>query len=178
MESLRGLEGAATASYFGGLRAVVPANWGIGDRNRSPPHAPFKALISLTYTLVMAETATVLHTAGCDPCIGYPHQLRHARESVACGLVEPLRPLADHLRLRLVAPETLTAAHFSTSNAGCLLGKAALARFYSAYEENAQPLRRALRDEVKTLARLVSTDLPERATTVADDDPPEAQWGT
>ncbi|MCZ2408061.1 MAG: CRISPR-associated endonuclease Cas1 [Burkholderiales bacterium] len=175
LESLRGLEGAAAASYFAGLRAVVPASWGFNERNRRPPRDPFNALISLTYTLVMAETAMALHTAGYDPCIGYYHQLSHARESLACDLLEPLRPLADRLCLRLVAQETLTAGHFSTSDAGCLLGKAGRARFYAAYEENALPLRRALREEVKTLARLVSPDLPEPST-MAVDDPADAPW--
>ncbi len=182
LESLRGLEGAAAASYFEGLRSVVPGSWGFNDRNRRPPRDPFNALISLTYTLVMAETAMALHTAGYDPCIGYYHQLSHSRESLACDLMEPLRPMADRLCLRLVAQETLTAAHFSTSEAGCLLGKAGRARFYGAYEENAQPLRCALRDEVKALARRVSPELPEPATTVAEDEENDgstaaAPWG-
>ena len=163
LESLRGLEGAAAASYFAGLRAVVPASLGFNERNRRPPRDPFNALLSLTYTLVMAETAMALHTAGYDPCIGYYHQLSHARESLACDLLEPLRPLADRLCLRLVAQQTLTAEHFSTTDGGCLLGKAGRARYYAAYEENATPLRRAIAAEVKTLARLVSPELPEPA---------------
>ena len=170
LESLRGLEGAAAASYFAGLRAVVPASLGFDERNRRPPRDPFNALISLTYTLAMAETAMALHTAGYDPCIGYYHQLSHARESLACDLMEPLRPLADRLCLRLVAQQTLTAEHFSTTDAGCLLGKAGRARYYAAYEENATPLRRALAQEVKTLARLVNPDLPEPST---EREPPE-----
>ena len=118
----------------------------------------------------MAETAMALHTAGYDPCIGYYHQLSHARESLACDLMEPLRPLADRLCLRLVAQQTITAEHFSTTDAGCLLGKAGRARYYAAYEENATPLRRALAQEVKTLARLVNPDLPEPST---EREPPE-----
>ena len=171
LESLRGLEGAAAASYFAGLRAVVPASLGFDERNRRPPRDPFNALISLTYTLTMAEIAMALHTAGYDPCIGYYHQLSHARESLACDLMEPLRPLADRLCLRLVAQQTLTADHFSTTDAGCLLGKAGRARYYAAYEENATPLRRALAQEVKALARLVNPDLPEPST---ERDPPES----
>ena len=118
----------------------------------------------------MAETAMALHTAGYDPCSGYYHQLRHARESLACDLMEPLRPLADRLCLRLVAQQTLTADHFSTTDAGCLLGKAGRARYYAAYEENATPLRRALAQEVKALTRLVNPDLPEPST---EREPPE-----
>ncbi len=130
----------------------------------------------------MAETAMALHTAGYDPCIGYYHQLSHARESLACDLLEPLRPLADQLCLRLVAQQTLSADHFSTTEAGCLLGKAGRARYYAAYEENATPLRRALAQEVKTLARLVNPDLPEPSTEPAapepGDDAPATPWPT
>ncbi|MDO5623727.1 MAG: CRISPR-associated endonuclease Cas1 [Pseudomonadota bacterium] len=164
LDSLRGLEGAAAASYFAGLRAIVPPSWNFSQRNRRPPRDPFNALISLTYTLVMAETALALHTAGYDPCIGYYHQLSHARESLACDLLEPLRPLADRLCLRLASQQTLTAEHFRTTDAGCMLGKAGRARYYSAYEENARPIRQALAAEIKTLAHLVNPDLPEPAT--------------
>ena len=172
LESLRGLEGAAAATYFAGLRAVVPASLGFNERNRRPPRDPFNALISLTYTLAMAETAMALHTAGYDPCIGYYHQLSHSRESLACDLLEPLRPLADQLCLRLVAQQTLTAEHFSTTDSGCLLGKAGRARYYAAYEENATDLRHALAQEVKTLASLVNPDLPEPSI-----DPPTPEPG-
>lgn len=171
LESLRGLEGAAAASYFAGLRAVVPANLGFTGRNRRPPKDPFNALISLTYTLAMAETAMALHIAGYDPCIGYYHQLSHARESLACDLLEPLRPLADRLCLRLVAEQTLVADHFSTTEAGCLLGKAGRARYYAAYEQNAADLRCALSQEVKTMARLINPQLPEPPTELAAPDP-------
>jgi len=170
LDSLRGLEGAAAVSYFAGLRAVVPARLGFDERNRRPPRDPFNALLSLTYTLVMAETAMALHTAGYDPCIGYYHQLSHARESLACDLMEPLRPLADKLCLRLVSKQTLTAEHFSTTDAGCLLGKAGRARYYAAYEENARPLRSALTTEVKTLARLINPELPEPSTSAGTQD--------
>ena len=182
LESLRGLEGAAAASYFAGLRAVVPASLGFNERNRRPPKDPFNAVLSLTYTLAVADTAMALHTAGYDPCIGYYHQLSHSRQSLACDLLEPLRPLADQLCLRMVAQQTLTAEHFSTTDGGCLLGKAGRARYYAAYEENATDLRRALTQEVKTLARLVNPDLPEPATEPAapdtDDTDDPSPWAT
>lgn len=170
LESLRGLEGAAAASYFAGLRAVVPASMGFTERNRRPPKDPFNALISLTYTLVMAETAMALHIAGYDPCIGFYHQLSHARESLACDLLEPLRPLADRLCLDLVAQQTLVADHFSTTVGACLLGKAGRARFYAAYEQNASILRRALAQEVKALASKINPQLPEPPTELVPTD--------
>lgn len=59
-------------------------------------------------------------------------------------------------RLQLVAQQTLTAEHFSTSSSsGCLLGKAGRTRFYGGYEENAQALRRAMAHSVQALRQQV-----------------------
>lgn len=95
LESLRGVEGAAASAYFAGLRAVVPPSLHFTQRNRRPPRDPFNALLSLTYTLASAEIAIALHAAGLDPAIGYYHQPSHGRESLACDLLETIRPLAD-----------------------------------------------------------------------------------
>ena len=161
LDSLRGLEGAAASGYFAGLRAVVPASLGFHERNRRPPRDPFNALLSLTYTLAHAEAAFTLHAAGLDPCIGYYHQLSHSRESLACDIMETIRPLADRLCLKLVAQQVLTAEHFSQSDAGCLLGKAGRSRYYGAYEEHAQPLRHAVQQEVRSLRQRIAPDMPE-----------------
>lgn len=160
LDSLRGLEGAAANSYFGGLRAVVPSSLGFESRNRRPPRDPFNALLSLTYTLAHAETALALHAAGLDPCIGFYHQLSHSRESLACDLMEALRPLADKLCLHVVANQTITAEHFSHSGSGCLLGKAGRKHYYAAYEQNALELRQTLRAQVRALAQQIAPELP------------------
>ena len=166
LERLRGMEGAAAVAYFAGLRAVVPGSLNFQERNRRPPRDPFNTLLSLTYTIATAEVAMALHIAGYDPCIGYYHHLSHSRQSLACDLMEPLRPLVDRLCLRMVAQQTLRAEHFTTASTGgaCLLGKAGRARYYSAYEENARPLRRAISAQVKDLAERINPEMPEPAT--------------
>ena len=165
LDRLRGMEGAAAACYFAALRAVVPASLGFNERNRRPPRDPFNALLSLTYTLAQAETAMALHAAGFDPCIGYYHQPSFGRESLACDLLETVRPLADRLCLQLVRSQTLTKDHFSQSTAGCLLGKAGRERYYHAYEEQAEPLRKAIQHSVDALRTTVLPGDEELATT-------------
>lgn len=163
LEKLRGVEGAATSAYFSGLRPLVPASLGFAQRNRRPPRDPFNALLSLTYTLVHAELVMALHGVGLDPFIGYYHQLSWGRESLACDLMEPLRPLADAFCLQLVRQQILTAEHFSTSSSGCTLGKAGRMRYYSAYEENAPSLRRAIASSVQALYQQIGPhdDFPD-----------------
>jgi CRISPR-associated protein Cas1 len=165
--SLRGMEGSAASIYFAGLRAVVPDSLQFKSRNRRPPRDPFNALLSLTYTLANAEAAMALHAAGFDPCIGFYHQLDFGRESLACDLLETVRPLADRFCLQLVNQQILTKDHFSQSSTGCLLGKAGRAHYYSAYEEYSEPLRRAIQHSVEDLAQTIAVPIPDSS---ADND--------
>lgn len=157
LAALRGIEGSAAARYFDGLRAVLPESWGFRNRNRRPPRDPFNALLSLTYTLAHAETAIALHGAGLDPYVGFYHQLEFGRESLASDLLEAVRPLCDQFCLQLVRKQTLSARDdFSTTQAGCLLGKAGRTRYYQAYEEYSESLRAGITAEVEALLRLLT----------------------
>ncbi|MEW5782692.1 MAG: CRISPR-associated endonuclease Cas1 [Pseudomonadota bacterium] len=153
---LRGIEGSAAACYFDGLKAAVPESWHFKSRNRRPPKDPFNALLSLTYTLAHAELAIALFGAGFDPYVGFYHALDFGRESLAADLLEAVRPLCDRFCLRLVKEQTLSARDdFSTSESGCLLGKAGRARYYAAYEQYSEVLRAGINMEVEMLAERV-----------------------
>jgi len=134
IDSLRGLEGAAAQAYFRGLSRIFPESLGFTGRNRRPPKDPANAVLSLGYTLLHHETVLSLYGSGFDPYIGFYHTLNHGRESLACDLVEPLRPLMDGLAIRLFARQTLRKEHFSTREGACLLGKAGRQHFYQEYD--------------------------------------------
>lgn len=174
--TLRGMEGAAGAAYFEGLRTILPESLRFTGRNRRPPRDPFNALLSLTYTLAHAEVAIALHGAGFDPSIGFYHQISFGRESLASDLLEPVRPVADQFCLRLIREQTLTADHFSQTNAGCLLGKAGRAHYYEAYETCAEPLRNAIGQVVQDLVR-ATTETGDARESVASAPGPEPAEG-
>jgi len=163
--TLRGQEGAAAASYFAGLKAVVPESMGFKNRNRRPPKDPFNALLSLTYTLLHAELAIGLYGAGFDPYVGFYHRLDFGRESLASDLLEPLRPLADTFALGLVRRRIVDVEDFTQTESGCMLGKAGRARYYTAYEEAAETLRAGIESEIAQLAEALGCPLeaPEPA---------------
>ncbi len=162
---LRGVEGESAARYFEGLRAIVPESWGFKNRNRRPPRDPINALLSLTYTLLHAELVIGLHGAGFDPYVGYYHQLEFGRESLASDLMEPLRPVADRFVLKLLRSQTLRIEDFSTTESGCLLGKAGRVRYYAAYEAHSESLRKGVNAEIDWLAqRIGEKDTAEAET--------------
>jgi CRISPR-associated protein Cas1 len=150
---LMGIEGAAAAAYFEAYAALLPPSAGFAGRNRRPPRDPANALLSLAYTLAHFEAVAAAQRAGLDPAIGFLHALFPGRESLACDLVEPLRPLCERLAWRLLAEERLRAGHFTRDGEACLLGKAGRLAFYAAWEEAVAPARRLLRRGLRPLVR-------------------------
>ena len=156
--SLRGLEGAAAAIYFDGFKDLFAERLHFSGRNRRPPKDPVNAVLSLSYTLLHAEAVIALYGAGLDPYIGFYHALDFGRESLACDVVEALRPEADRFVHDLFRADTLRPEDFSMADGACLLGKAGRSRYYAAWESAAEGLRRALTAAVSDVAGAVGTD--------------------
>jgi CRISPR-associated protein Cas1 len=158
VESVRGLEGAAARAYFQGLAALFPPALEFTGRNRRPPRDPVNACLSLGYTLVHFDTVRACHTAGLDPLLGYYHRPSFGRESLACDLMDPVRPWLDQLIWHLFRQRRLRSEHFRQDASACLLGKAGRASFYQAYEQHAAPMRRMLRRQCSLLARQLAAE--------------------
>lgn len=143
--ALRGVEGSAAAAYFAGLADYLPSSLGFRDRNRQPPRDPFNAVLSLGYTLLHFEMVRQIHLVGLDPCIGFYHGLAHGRESLACDLIEPLRPHVDRFAIDLFHDHVLRPENFSKRGTACHMGKSARTRFYPAFEQAAREWRKEMR---------------------------------
>lgn len=153
IERLLGLEGAAAAAWFRALTAVFPKSLAFSGRNRRPPRDPVNAVLSLSYTLLHAEAVAACAGHGLDPMVGFLHEPAHGRESLACDLIEPLRPRIDARVIELFARQHLTRDHFSMTTAGCHLRKSGRRVFYPWWEETALPFRRYLRRQGHELIR-------------------------
>lgn len=163
--SLRGLEGSAAVSYFAGLAAYLPESLNFHNRNRRPPRDPFNATLSLGYTLLHGDAVLALFGSGLDPYIGFYHGLDFGRESLACDVIEPLRPRLDRFAVQLFKNGDLRPEDFSTTASGCFMGKAARARFYPLYEVAAEDFRKRLSESIKSLVDVLKTsglrDMPQ-----------------
>ncbi len=154
VEQVRGLEGGAAAGYFAAFRTLFPASLGFSRRMRRPPPDPVNVCLSLGYTLLHFEAVSVCRQVGIDPLIGFYHEPAYGRESLACDLIEPLRPRLDELVWRLFKDKALRGEHFSQEGGRCQMNKAGRRHFYAMYEQFAHPLRRLLRLQAYRLARL------------------------
>lgn len=162
LERLRGFEGTASARYFAVWQSILPASLNFSGRNRRPPQDPFNAVLSLTYTLMHFELVRTIHLCGLDPFIGFFHTVSHGRESLACDLLEPLRPACDQWAYQLFAQKILRPEDFGSQSGACLIGKAGRIRFYSNFEP-------FLEQQQPTCRELCHTLLHDLAAHAADD---------
>ncbi len=139
LSSLLGVEGSATACYFGGLRALFDSAWGFDNRNRRPPRDPVNVLLSLGYTLLSHKVLGAVEAAGFDPYQGFLHQTDYNRPSLSLDLMEEFRPLlVDSLVLRCCADGRITHDDFAAGeedSVPIILSDAGKRRFIAAFEE-------------------------------------------
>lgn len=121
-DRIRGLEGDGTRRYFKGLSVHLGDHAGVGRfmlRTRRPPRDPVNALLSFIYALVQGELVGAIEAVGLDPQVGFLHQLRPGRPSLALDLLEEMRPaVADRLAVRLIRRRELRLEHFTANRAG------------------------------------------------------------
>lgn len=141
----RGFEGGSAAAYFAGLTALFAPSLNFTGRNRRPPRDPVNACLSLGYTLLHSDAVRAAHSVGLDPLLGFFHEPAYGRESLACDLIEPLRPVLDQLVWTLFRERALRAEDFTEAQGGCLLGKNGRQTFFGWYESWARTPRRYLR---------------------------------
>jgi CRISPR-associated protein Cas1 len=125
ISDLMGFEGSAAKIYFGVFDHLILQQRGdffFKERNRRPPLDNMNSLLSFLYTLLSNEAASALETVGLDPYVGFLHQDRPGRPSLALDLMEELRPvMVDRLALSLVNRKQITGKGFTQKESGGIL---------------------------------------------------------
>jgi CRISPR-associated protein Cas1 len=125
LDQVRGLEGIAAREYFDAFPLLLKAEasgFTFGGRNRRPPRDPLNALLSFGYALLMQDCAAALAGVGLDPAVGFLHEDRPGRLSLALDLMEEFRtPVVDRLVFSMVNRGQLKPEDFRTEAAGAVL---------------------------------------------------------
>ncbi|MBN3881000.1 MULTISPECIES: type I-D CRISPR-associated endonuclease Cas1d [unclassified Nostoc] len=139
IDSLRGLEGAGSAAYFGCFQQLIKTSeFQFEARRRRPPTDPVNALLSFGYSLLRHDVQSALNIVGFDPYLGYLHVERYGRPSLALDLMEEFRPLiVDAVVLSLINKRSLTLTDFTTEplSGAVSLTKEGLHTFLRAYQQ-------------------------------------------
>ena len=140
LDSLRGAEGMAAASYFSVFSLALKQqrrDFEFVSRSRRPPRDRINCLLSFLYALVRHDCVAALTAAGLDPFVGYLHAERPNRPALALDLMEEFRPwLADRLALTLINRQQLGVADFKEREGGSVeFTETGRKRVIKAYQE-------------------------------------------
>jgi len=161
---LLGLEGAAAHAYFAAFGSAFRAEIAFTGRRRRPPPDPANALLSFGYVILGNLLAGLLEARGLDPALGFFHEVRPGRPSLALDLLEELRsPVVDRFvlrgsNLRVFRPEMFEAD--AEREGGVRLTREGLKVFFREWEAH---LLRPLREKgIEEAARLAVMPLLRR----------------
>jgi len=145
-----------------------PFNFDFTRRNRRPPRDPVNALLSLGYGLLTKDITILCASVGLDPYLGFFHQPRHGRPSLALDMMEPFRPLiVDSAVLSAINQRMVTSKDFILAGDAVALTTKGRKNFYLAYEQRMDQLvthpmfgyrvsyRRLIEIQIRLLARLL-----------------------
>lgn len=90
---LLGLEGSASAAYYGVFATLLKGEWGFNGRVKRPPTDPINALLSFGYTVLTNQIVSLIHAVGLDPGLGVLHQPGFGKPALALDLIETFRPI-------------------------------------------------------------------------------------
>lgn len=143
LEQLRGYEGSAQVVYFGSFDHMIlnqKEEFYFHERTKRPPEDRVNSLLSFAYTLLANDIAAALETVGLDPYVGFMHQDRPGRTSLANDMIEELRaPIADRFVLSLINRKQLKADDFEINeNRSVYIKEDARRTFISEWQKNKQ----------------------------------------
>ena len=171
---LLGLEGAASAAYFGVFDHLLVGEWQFAKRVRRPPTDPINALLSYAYTLLMHQVSAAINIVGLDPYVGYLHSSQYGKPALALDLMEEFRPvIADSVVLALINNDMLKRADFVEELGAFRLTGPARRLFLTKWEERLSTevqhpvfkykatYRRCLELQVRLVAKWLTGEIPE-----------------
>ena len=182
LDEVRGIEGDAARTYFGGMRlALSRADVEFTLRTKRPPRDPVNAVLSFCYSLLVTEFIGACEAVGLDYQLGFLHRPRSGRPSLALDLAEELRPLTDRFAVSLVRRRQLVSDHFVEAPGGAVYltddGRTQLLKAWERHKESEQHhevVRRRVGRwalpsvQATLLARFLRGDLPAYAPYVME----------
>ncbi|TAH56125.1 MAG: CRISPR-associated endonuclease Cas1, partial [Bacillota bacterium] len=153
LDELRGFEGKAQVCYFQGFNELIlnqKEDFTFDGRNKRPPLDRVNSMLSFAYTLLNNDIASALETVGLDSYVGFMHQDRPGRTSLASDMIEELRaPVADRFVLSIINRNQIKADDFEINdNEAVLIKDEARKKILSEWQKRKQDeLRHPFLDE-------------------------------
>ncbi|MCY3999904.1 MAG: CRISPR-associated endonuclease Cas1 [Bacteroidetes bacterium] len=165
VESLLGYEGTSARTYFDALTIGFDGGLPFNGRARRPPPDPVNALLSFGYVILGNLIASTIEARNLDPYVGFLHQRRSGRPSLALDILEEFRSaVVDRFVLRMCNRKQLRIEHFEEDikRGGIRLTRGGLRIFFREWEafmdkplvglKSQEPIESLIRHQVNCLA--------------------------
>jgi len=122
-QTILGIEGMASRTYFEALSSVVPEKYKFEGRSRNPAKDEFNTMLNYGYGVLysMVEKACII--AGLDPYIGFLHTDNYNKKSLVFDIIEMFRTFVDETVVHLFSKRKVKAEYFDTIKNGLSLNK-------------------------------------------------------
>ncbi|MHB8486038.1 MAG: CRISPR-associated endonuclease Cas1 [Candidatus Acidiferrales bacterium] len=177
VDALRVCESQGAKAYWSAWRNVplnfpskdvgrIPDHWRAFGTRESPLTAsprlavnPANAMLNYLYALLESEARLAAAALGLDPGLGVLHFDSRTRDSLACDLMEPIRPRVDAYVLDWITQEPLRREWFFEQRDGnCRL----MGSFAVRLSKTAQTWGRAVAPVAEWVCRTFSSSIPKR----------------
>lgn len=122
LTELRGYEGECANIYFEVFSELITSqkdDFKFTQRSKRPPLDPTNALLSFVYAILAIDVRSALETVGLDPQVGFLHQIRPGRPSLALDIMEEFRTyLGDRIILNLINLKQVSIKDFEFRESG------------------------------------------------------------
>ena len=136
VDTLRGIEGLASRTYFSVLEHVLSEPWEFSGRRRHPSPDPVNAILSYGYSFLEREVRACLLTAGLDVRIGVLHSTNNRKDSLVYDVMDIFRQdIIDRFVLKLLNRHMILPEDFDLSERGCFLSKETNKKWVELYED-------------------------------------------
>ena len=129
IDSLRGVEGYCAGVYFDAIANVAAFE----KRTRRPATDCFNALLNLTYAMLQSKILSTLLSVGLDVTIGFIHEVKNGRASLALDVIEFFRTEADRFVINAFNRREFSEKDFYEENGGYYLNGNAFKKFIDKY---------------------------------------------
>ncbi len=171
---LLGLEGSASARYFGVFRKLMKQDLGFRKRVRRPPTDPVNAMLSFGYTLLLNQVDSAVNMVGLDPQVAFLHSSKYGKPALALDLMEEFRPIVvDSVVLTLANTKAIKQKDFNEVLGAFRLTDAGRKTFLLKYENRLESTirhptfgyqvsyRKAIEVQTRLLAKWLNGEVSE-----------------
>lgn len=123
IETIMGIEGSCAKAYFYVFSDLVlqqKEEFKMSSRTKRPPLDKVNAVLSFLYTIATSSCASALESVGLDSYLGYYHAMRPGRSSLACDMVEEMRPIIDRFVLSMINLKQINVDDFEAQASGAV----------------------------------------------------------